>query len=212
MIKVIENFLPESYNKDLSSIANDENFAWFWYPSTFSNVEHDITKITEEQTIQNGMVVDNKTVESQQFVHTFCHNGDVYSNYYDTFRGLTYFIEMNGIKVNNITRMKMNLITRDKSFPDDHYNVAHSDIPIMSDPKTSFTLLYYLDDSDGDTFFFENTLHDMKKDKELVIHKRISPRKNTAVLFNSNILHASSPPRTSLKRIALNIVFQGAQI
>ena len=55
--------------------------------------------------------------------------------------------------------------------------------------------LFYINDSDGDTFFFNN--------KE--IFKRITPKKNRLVIFDGNIKHAGTHPIKSEKRIVLNI-------
>ena len=48
----------------------------------------------------------------------------------------------------------------------------------------SKVILYYVNDSDGDTLFFDN------KDK-LNIIKRVSPKKGRVVHFDNNKLHAS---------------------
>ena len=65
------------------------------------------------------------------------------------------------------------------------------------------TLLYYVNDSDGDTLFFDNDLN---------ITKRVTPKKNRAILFDSNMLHAGANPIKNETRIVINIIFKMEKI
>ena len=70
------------------------------------------------------------------------------------------------------------------------HNNMHMD---MSIPHT--VALYYVNDSDGDTFFFD-------KDKQIV--DRVTPKKGRVVVFDGLTLHASSMPSKDY-RISMNI-------
>jgi hypothetical protein len=56
--------------------------------------------------------------------------------------------------------------------------------------------LYYVNDTDGDTFIFNRTKNDgpIVKDAKPEILKRVSPKKGRVVLFNGNRYHSSSGP------------------
>lgn len=56
-------------------------------------------------------------------------------------------------------------------------------------------ILYYLNDSDGDTYFYN---------KKKII-KQITPQFNKAIFFNGNIYHSSSKPVKSNRRVVLNL-------
>jgi len=58
--------------------------------------------------------------------------------------------------------------------------------------------LYYVNDSDGPTYFYDDDLN---------IIEEIHPRKGTAVIFDGDILHAGSNPITTPFRFAININF-----
>ena len=62
-----------------------------------------------------------------------------------------------------------------------------------------YVLIYYVNNSDGDTLFF---------DKELNITNRIAPNKGKILLFDGDLLHAGTNPKVSDKRIILNIDLQ----
>ena len=59
------------------------------------------------------------------------------------------------------------------------------------------TILYYVNDSDGDTLFFEGS--------ECI--NRTTPVKGTAVVYPSKTLHAGSTPTKHDTRVVINMVF-----
>lgn len=89
--------------------------------------------------------------------------------------------------------------------------------------KNSCSLVYYINDSDGDTVFFDKTKEnfpyslyqkftqtkDWYKNQEKFFDKiifRNSPKKGTAVIFDGSIYHASSTP-TKGKRAIFNFCY-----
>lgn len=66
------------------------------------------------------------------------------------------------------------------------HNNPHIDLRF---PHT--VILYYINDADGDTVFFE-------EDK---IVKRVTPKKNTAVVFDGYHVHASSCPSVGIRSV-----------
>jgi hypothetical protein len=59
------------------------------------------------------------------------------------------------------------------------------------------TVLYYVNDSDGDTFFFDGD--------ECI--SRVKPIKGTAAMYPSNTWHAGSTPVEHETRVVINMVF-----
>tara|TARA_Y100000015_G_scaffold19801_1_gene19196 strand:- start:409 stop:930 length:522 start_codon:yes stop_codon:yes gene_type:complete len=70
------------------------------------------------------------------------------------------------------------------------YNNKHVDFDF---PHT--TALYYVNDSDGDTLFFNDNLE---------IVNRVKPEKGKLIIFDGSILHASSCPTSHTNRIVIN--------
>ena len=55
-------------------------------------------------------------------------------------------------------------------------------------------LIYYPEDSDGDTIFFNEKFEGkFVKDRKLTIRERVEPKNNTAVMFKGNISHFIKP-------------------
>jgi hypothetical protein len=109
------------------------------------------------------------------------------------------------VKVIGVDRVKVNLILKQPDLPDFHYNVPHKDFPDFPETK-HYSMVYYCNDSDGDTFLFEEFHSPLIPDK-LNIHKRVTPKQNRAVLFESNRWHCSSNPISSKNRFVINFVF-----
>lgn len=117
-------------------------------------------------------------------------------------RPLLWFLEKEtGLEVNNIDRIKSNLYIKNETWKDKHHT-PHTD----SGKPENLTLLYYVNDSDGPTYFYDTMIWNDNPEKGNVIAK-IEPKKGTAVLFESTRYHAGTLPTESDSRIVVNLVF-----
>ena len=92
-----------------------------------------------------------------------------------------------------VRRAKFNLLPRQPYTQKDLDKTIHQDHPENGVYKS---MIYYLNDSDGDTVIYENG-------KEI----RYTPKANTAIMFDSELLHRATPPTKEKTRVVLNIVF-----
>jgi len=93
----------------------------------------------------------------------------------------------------DIIRVYMNLMTIGT-----RYGVLDPHPDIENEPD-AVTFLYYVNDSDGDTFIF-NELEDK-------IMFRYTPTKGTGIIYPSGAIHAASVPMKHEVRSALNIIY-----
>ena len=100
-----------------------------------------------------------------------------------------------GLDPGHVYRMRIGLYLPIANAP--LHNNMHVDMKI---PHT--VILYYVNDADGDTFFFD-------RNREIV--DRITPKRGRMVVFDGNTLHASSMP-TKDHRISLNIGYVDPQV
>ena len=186
----IEKFIPSSYADILEDIlCKSPEFQWVYTPSTNNQKETQIMKR------------DERSYESEQLVHALYLEGARRSQFFDIVFPFFYFLEdKTGIRLEAVERMKANMLLKSAE-PDDKYNTPHIDVPDAGYKS----LLYYVKDSDGDTFIFNETFRDKKA---LTVNKRVSPQKAKAVLFDSNTWHASSNPRQNQNRVVLNLIFK----
>ncbi len=186
----IEKFIPSSYADILEDIiCKSPEFQWVYTPSTNNQKETQIMKR------------DERSYESEQLVHALYLEGARRSQFFDIVFPFFYFLEeKTGIRLEAVERIKANMLLKSAE-PDDKYNTPHIDVPDAGYKS----LLYYVKDSDGDTFFFNETWRDKKA---LTLKQRVSPKKGKAVVFDSSAWHASSNPRQSQNRVVLNLIFK----
>ena len=68
------------------------------------------------------------------------------------------------------------------------------------------SVLYYVNDSDGDTLIFDKNYPSEPKDMKILA--RYQPKKGACAIFNSTIYHASCNPINSNKRIVINYILE----
>ena len=100
----------------------------------------------------------------------------------------------------NISRAKINILTQN-SLSKNLYHPPHID-----DYNEHWVMIYYINDTDGDTYIFNETYDGTEK--QLTINRCISPEKGKFVVFNGKYFHSSSSPKKSTIRSVININFQ----
>jgi hypothetical protein len=173
MIQVIDNILSEDQSIDIHSLLLKEHaFPWF--------LNYNLTTQSDVSTASG-------------FSHVMYNDRTELSHY--TFHVLP--ILYNAINHQNL---KLNDIIQIRSFLQLPTNNPGADEPHIdrTDIGPYLACLYYVNDSDGDTIFYDN-------DKN-VIHT-VSPKRNTCVLFDGSILHSASRPANNL-RCVINFNFR----
>jgi hypothetical protein len=185
MIEIIDNLVPQSYLTRLQDSCRQ--MPWF-AGENISGWQHANVEGANTNSFQFG------------FSHqAFDENGR--STYYETFLPLLYFMEdKTGIKVNELYRIRVALNTFTGVETQHHPHVD------METPHK--VLLYYVNDSDGDTFmynemFFPNT----EVPDSFTIKEKITPKANRAVVFDGFRYHSSSKPTKNPFRFIVNFDF-----
>jgi hypothetical protein len=171
---VINNFIANDLQLNLLKTLNSDSFPWFI----------NLSKDDPNHALQ---------MDSLIFLH-----GDTYAVQYAPliFPLLTEFEKQLNIKIKSIERVKCNLLaSRGEPF----INPYHIDS--INNRKT---MLYYVNDSDGDTVFY-NEYYPSDKVTE---QQRVKHSQGTAVIFNSNQYHASSCPVNTKSRLTINCVLE----
>ena len=80
--------------------------------------------------------------------------------------------------------------------------IPHVDVEVIN--NNNYTIVYYFNDSDGDTTIFNEEILDIPI-KNFSIKKNISPKKGRCVMFPSKYFHAGRFPILSEYRMVLNL-------
>lgn len=87
--------------------------------------------------------------------------------------------DINNIKMHDIIQARMFIVVPHETKLD--YYAPHIDLP-----EDHTVCIYYVNDADGDTVFFDNDLNEVK---------RVSPKKGRLILFNGKIMHGGGIPK-----------------
>ena len=197
-----DNFLPESHLKEIQRVFLGNDFPWY-YASYTSKPQTGIYGA--------GTVFTTDVIENPQFVHTFYYGADQKTSaLYDLVSPFVVLLQKESKQNLILKRIKANMVLRQADYPDGCYNTPHVDWNPDDRVDGKYkSFLYYVTESDGDTFIFNEHIQD--KPKYLTVKQRITPKVNSGVLFDSDNYHASSPPVKSNIRVVINLVFMEGQ-
>lgn len=187
MIKIIDDLLPESYANNLEKMMKTD-VPWYFSENT-SGQSKSFIEGNEDKNFQFG------------FNHIAMFDNGYRSNFYPEIFPITYFMEeKTGIIVNELYRIRLALNTCVGS------ETVHN--PHVDQNEPHKVLLYYVNDSDGDTIMYNEVFNiNEEKPENFTIRERISPKKNRAVIFDGHIYHSSSKPTKNASRLIINIDF-----
>lgn len=166
-IKVIDNFLNDSYHKEILNLLNGPNFPWYYQDNlTYRNQKNSLNDFG--------------------FSHVFLNKNGPKSSYYNLI--LPFILKVKDeIKAKTIIRCRgdMTVLSIKK-----YIHQYHTD---SSTPNIAS--VYYVNNSDGETIFKESKKSIKPKANRLIIfdgsilHTGCSPQKNkNRILLNSNYL------------------------
>ena len=134
------------------------------------------------------------------FYHTALSIDGIRSQFSDRVMPLLYSLEeKTNITVNEIYRIRIALTT---SVNEEVQHHPHVDLR-----QPHKVLLYYVNDSDGDTFMFNEFYSPDEEITNFTIKEKVTPKKNRAVIFDGLRYHNSSKPVKNSSRFIINIDF-----
>jgi hypothetical protein len=105
-----------------------------------------------------------------------------------------------------VSSIRINHMNQSCAKPTLKYDIPHVDIQDIG--ANMYTLIYYVNNSDGETILYDQTCRGSNYDNEIPLKltclERISPRKNRVLLFNANQLH-SAPAYCTEDRYVINL-------
>ena len=123
---------------------------------------------------------------------------------------LYFFAEKTNVFVKQVLRVRLRLTFQHPDREKFLFNKPHTDLPDHNGPYK--TLVYYINDSDGDTFIFDkffnkedsrNVLKDI--DKKIILQH--TPKQGSAVYFEGHQYHAGNTPIKYKHRYVINFDF-----
>lgn len=188
-MKIIDNFLPKDKFDRLHNAVMSTGFPWFYtqYVSLPPG-EHSFN--------------DPLAIETSGWFHLLYDNEDGSgSRYYDLF--LDFFEELEnrfGYTRNQLLRARLSLKTPKPEFTENHYNLPHIDYNFPH-----IVLLYYINDSDGDTRMFNEFFTGFPTPSTFTVQETIKPVANRLVIFDGIQYHTAANPINTDRRVIFNL-------
>ena len=192
MYELIDNLVTSSDADRLQNFLLSTDFPWYFNEY-----------VIDKKVYNESFLEDKNTIESNQFTHVFFSDGVIRSKFFEMVMPIVMLLEirMERSFSNRLVRVKANLLTKNSSYEDGQHNTPHTD----SSSFPGESLLYYVNDSDGDTFIFNEKRGTDFKD--LTLNKRVTPKRGKCMFFDSEYYHASSCPKNSDVRVVINFLF-----
>lgn len=162
-----KNILDKESSNYLYKQITSDTFPWFF--------------------LSNSALAGKKDDETFSWFHMLYDNKSVNSSWYPLFElSIKKIIKSFKLK-GDLLRVRIGLHTC--------MNKKITGTPHIDSLDKHKTILYYFNDSDGDTVFYKN--------KKII--KKITPVLNSGICFDGSIYHSSSKPIKNIKRLVMNI-------
>jgi hypothetical protein len=195
MIQIFDDIIPASY---ADQIERDSEFyiQYFWNEKTVLNFDD----WNDPNIVDIGQL-------TCPLIHTDTPIQLKFNEYFIFLKPMLLEIERRiPVYVQNYLRIKFNKMLRLDEKYAGYYNIPHPD---DTEGTNTFTMVYYVSDSDGETVLFNEFYEKDKPLPKLTVAQRVAPKKGRIVLFDSRRYHASSNPTAHDSRTIINFVFAG---
>ena len=194
---IIDNLLPAPIQDVIHELLIGPDFSW-----KFSNYS------VSMDNLDNFFHTNEPNREHIQLRHRFMDDDKITSEYYDFIEPLQLVFESHiRSKVLTTYRIKSNLLINQRG---PFIQPPHVDTMELIQEGVDClgykSLLYYVNDSDGDTIFY-NEYFTGQPVGLVTEQQRVTPKKGRAVIFDSNQIHSGSCPSVSDSRLVINCVF-----
>jgi hypothetical protein len=194
----IEDFLPKLQQNELRKLfLTDIKFPW----------HHQNFSVLDSPEDRKASANDPNIKETDLFSHFLYYKKEqIESNYHEQ---ISLIFKNNikkklNIEISEEIRLRVNFNTPSPGLKNT-YSTPHVD-----DRIPHYTMIYYVNDTDGDTYLFKEFADEnFKRDhlyKKKTLERCITPKKGKAVIFNGLRYHAAGSPSID-NRIVINYNF-----
>lgn len=180
MLNIVDNFIKVRSQNRLERMLLNGEFPYYYVPESVA---------TDGDYKDSVMEIGDNIVNTPQFCHMFVQGNEI-SNYFTTVAPISYKLLDTFDGDYMLTRCKVNLNFIDVRLEGKHH-VPHIDLF----QENQITAIYYVNDSDGDTLFFN-------RQGEIV--ERVTPKKGRMVWWEGIKFHAKCSPTKTNERVVIN--------
>ena len=184
-MKIIDDFLTKSYHNNILNLMTEGQFDWVYCDNITTPGEG------------SGWIHGSPHFNNYGFTHRFWHDEEGPVGKFTPFIHPFLLQVLDVTDCDYILRARADMVTW--SGKENFIHPAHTDALF---PNTAS--VYYVNESDGDTIFYNVKPADVPKGKELKEYDRVSPKANRLVIFDGDLLHTGCSPTKYKNRILIN--------
>ena len=182
-MKIIEDFIPSFYQNSIYETLLNDKINWkFLQSASGAKSPNNLSEINTNQSGFYHLAYNDEKIKSKLF--------------YLVRPMINSLIENHNEDISSIIRIRFGLSTNTVS---EGYRNPHTDLKYPHK-----TLLYYVNDSDGDTVLYNEKFYKNEIDS-FSIMKKITPKMGTAIIFDGLQYHSSGVPKKTNTRFTINI-------
>lgn len=188
-MKILDNVLPNSLVNELEDTMTGDSFPYFYMPG-FTDPSEDGKEYKNFKSFQG-------------LVHGFTDlNGNPNSGFYTMVMPIVYFLEKELDKQFKVLECRGHMLFKDIE------NKNKVGYPHIDNHGKHHVLMYYVNDSDGNTIIYNDKRDDAVTTKDVMnknsILKTVEPKKGRMFLFDGDHWHSGTCPTQNNKRIFIN--------
>ena len=201
---IFDEFLPKNYHVDVKNLLESDKIDW----RLLSDVAYTGNRQAVGKNVQRILADKSKFLEYSGFVALlFLRKGKQikFNDDYLFLKPFQYLLEekldaldktiLGGGHL-SLQRCKVNCLL--STFR----TAEQTGAPHIDSTDADINALYYIDDTDGDTYIYIETVYDDVED--LTVKKIVKAKANRLVVFSNSNWHSGTPPKQSKKRITVN--------
>jgi hypothetical protein len=189
MIIEFENLLSNDKADAIEQFMFGSEINWIYNPQ--------LSGVSFKEAFDNDPLIK----DTDGFTHPFVEACKIVSPHVQIIKDIIQAMEETyGHAVIAVERARAVFVHKDMLFGN-FYQLPHVDFT-----TPHMTMIYYVNDCDGDTVFFEEKYTGVNVNTKKTVSRRITPKKNKCVIFDGLNYHTGSVPSLS-NRVVLNINF-----
>jgi hypothetical protein len=191
MIEVYDDLVPLDQQIVLEKILSGPDLPWFLFPEgprpSVGNSDDDNVLLRDDPRVREYIM----------FGHNFLKEGKLTSDVAVLVSEMfQQFCKTAGIELTAVGRMKANYQTQCSFSKEYFFSTPHRD---RTEEHT--VLIYYVNDSDGDTTIFDDDGN---------VLRTVTPKRGRFLVFDGKYFHAGRHPILADKRIVINFNIKGS--
>ena len=198
-----DDILPKVHQRELVRMIADPTFPWFFHKGIAVSDDHPEYHVEHADIVEDSYGFFHNTYWGGLLDNTANTDREGCTPAYQLIEPISYFLsEKFEFVYQKVIRCRMGFHVPRVGWTSANFHAPHVDQTGL-DPSQTITVLYYVFDSDGDTFIFNENLRDGKPEN-VTVKERITPKANRAVLLDGGQYHASSCPTQTTQRVTIN--------